>query len=80
MEGGSGGTPPENFGILHALKCVMGASEAPFCACIKYIHTCKLPSSFSGFRSKVRRMGPWLVDCAVVTYDKMCIEVFVLAA
>ena len=51
-------TPPENFGILHALKCVMGASEAPFCACIKYIHTCKLPSSFSGFRSKVRHTGP----------------------
>ena len=58
MGGGFGGTPPENFGILHALKCVMGASEAPFCACIKYIHTCKLPSSFSGFRSKVRHTGP----------------------
>ena len=36
------GHAPEKFGILHALKCVMGASEAPFCACIKYIHTCKL--------------------------------------
>ena len=39
MEGGSGGTPPENFEVLHALKCVLGASEAPFCACIQYIHT-----------------------------------------
>ena len=22
--------PPENFEVLHALKCVLGASEAPF--------------------------------------------------
>ena len=51
-EGGSGGMPPGNFEILHALKCVLGASEAPFRACIQYIHTCQLASSFSGFRSK----------------------------
>ena len=44
--------PPGNFEVLHALKCVLGASEAPFCACIQSIHTCKLPSSFSSFRSK----------------------------
>ena len=25
---GSGGTPPENFELLRALKCVLGASEA----------------------------------------------------
>ena len=30
--------PPENFWILHALKCVLGASEAPFCAYIKYTY------------------------------------------
>ena len=24
------GTPPENFELLRALKCVLGASEAPF--------------------------------------------------
>ena len=29
--------PPENFEIVHALKCVLGAPEAIFCACIKYI-------------------------------------------
>ena len=49
-EGGSGGMPPGNFEILHALKCVLGASEAPFRACTWYIYTCKLPSSISGFR------------------------------
>ena len=45
MQGGSGGTPPENFEVLHALKCVLGASEAPVCACIQYIHipaSCRL--------------------------------------
>ena len=47
---GAGGTPPGNVEILHALKCVLEASEAPFCVCIQYIHTCKLPSSFSSFR------------------------------
>ena len=30
------------------LDSVQGASEAPFCACIQYIDTCKLPSPFSG--------------------------------
>ena len=30
--------PPENVEVLHALKRVLGASEAPFCACIQYIH------------------------------------------
>ena len=44
--------PPGNFEILHALKCVLGASEAPFRAYIQYIHTCKLSSLLSGFRSK----------------------------
>ena len=29
---------PENVEVLHALKCVLGASEAPFCAYIQYIH------------------------------------------
>ena len=32
------GTPPENFEVLHALKRVLGVSEAPFCACIQYIY------------------------------------------
>ena len=39
---------PESFMILHAWKCVLGASEAPCCACIQYIDTCQLPSLFSG--------------------------------
>ena len=47
-----GGTPPGNFEILHALKCVLGAPEALFRACTQYIYTCKLPSSISGFRWK----------------------------
>ena len=38
-EGGSGGTPPGNFEILHALKCVLGAPEALFRACTQYIYT-----------------------------------------
>ena len=43
IDGESGGTPPGIFfvfAILHALKCVLGASEAPFRAYIQYIHTC----------------------------------------
>ena len=57
VQGGSGGMSPENFEVSHALKCVLEASEAPFCACIQYIHTCKLPSSFSSFRSKSTTYG-----------------------
>ena len=30
--------PPENFELLRALKCVLGASEAPF-LCMHAIHT-----------------------------------------
>ena len=37
--------------ILHALKCVLGASEASLCACLQYIYTCKLLSLFTSFRS-----------------------------
>ena len=72
---GVGGTPPENFEVLHALKRVLGASEAPFCACIQYINvpeSCRLRSD-----QKVRRTGPWLMDCAVLT---ICSAVCVLAA
>ena len=54
-EGWSGGTPSGNFEIFQALKCVLGAPEALFCACTQYIYTCKLPSSISGFRSKSTR-------------------------
>ena len=35
--GGSGGTPPGNFEILHALKCVLGAPEA-FLSCTHTVH------------------------------------------
>ena len=44
--------PPGNVEILHALKCVLGASEAPFQACIQFINTYQLTSLFSGFRLK----------------------------
>ena len=58
---GSGGTPPGNFEILHALKCVLGAPEALFRACTQYtVHiyrSCKLPFSISGFRSKSTTYG-----------------------
>ena len=37
--GGSGHTPQET---LRALKCVLGAPEAPFRACTQYIYACKL--------------------------------------
>ena len=30
--------PPENFELLRALKCVLGASEAPF-LCMHTVHT-----------------------------------------
>ena len=46
--GGVWGTPPGNFEILYALKCVLGAPEALFHACTQYIYTCKLPSLISG--------------------------------
>ena len=49
--------PPGNFEHLHVLKCVLEAPEAPFHACIQYIHTLKLPSLLSGFR-KVQHTGP----------------------
>ena len=55
-EGGRG-TPPGNFEILHALKCILGAPEALFRARTQYIYTCKLPSSISGFRSKNTMYG-----------------------
>ena len=65
-KGGSGGTPLGNFAILHALKCVLGASEAHFRSYIKYINTCLLPSSFSGFRSKSTTNGALVSGCATV--------------
>ena len=43
---------PEIFEILRALKCVLGVSEALFCACTQYIYTCQLPSLISCFRLK----------------------------
>ena len=54
---GEGDMPPGNFEILHTLKCVLGVSETSFHACVQYIHTFKLLSSFSGFR-KVPCAGP----------------------
>ena len=46
MEGGLGARPQKNFEVLHALKRVLGASEAPF-LCMHTVHTylLKLPSS-----------------------------------
>ena len=49
------GAHPRKF--LHALKCVLGAPEALFRACIQHIYTCKLPSSISGFSSKSTMYG-----------------------
>ena len=56
-KGGLGARPQKNFEVSHALKCVLGASEAPFCACIQYIRTCKLPSSFSG--CEIKKYDVW---------------------
>ena len=54
---GSGGMPPGNVDMLHALKCVLRGPVALFRACTQYIHTCKLPSSISGFRLKSTTYG-----------------------
>ena len=64
--GGWGHAPRNFFAILHALKCVLGASEAPFRAYIQYTHTCQLLSSFRGFRSKSATYGALVSGCAVV--------------
>ena len=63
-DGESGGMPPENVEILHALKCVLGASEVPICACIQYIPTCQLPSLLNGFRLKSMKYGALASSCA----------------
>ena len=71
-EGGLGRTPPGNFEILLALKCVLGASEAPFRSCIQSIqsiqciYTCQLQSSFAVSDRKVPCTGP-SSGCAEVT-------------
>ena len=70
MQGGSGGTPPENFEVLHALKRVLGASEAPFCACIQYIHipaSCRLRLAVSDQNGALANAAQFLrrIKCAV---------------
>ena len=57
--GGSGGTPPGSFEILHALKCVLGAPEALFRACTQYIASFPgLPRFlFFGLRSIIHGSG-----------------------
>ena len=64
---GSGSMPPENFEILYALKCVLRASQVPFCTCRQYIPTCQLPSLFSGFRSKSTTYRALASSCVEVT-------------
>ena len=51
---GSGGTPPENFEVLHALRCVLGVSEAPFCACNGIYTSCCLRLADSDQKYDVR--------------------------
>ena len=53
----SGGTPPGNVDMLHALKYVLRGPVALFRACTPCIHTCKLQSSISGFRLKSTTYG-----------------------
>ena len=65
---------PGNFEILNVLKCVQLPTEAPFCMCMQYIHTCQLPSSFIAFRSKSTMYGAEASDCKEVTKDKVCIN------
>ena len=57
LEGVWGHAPRKCLKILHALKCVLGASGDPFCIYIQYKHTCQLPSSFSGFGLKSMTYG-----------------------
>ena len=49
-ERGLGAHPQEVLGFIHAVKCVLGASVVPFCACLQDIHTFKLSSVFSDFK------------------------------
>ena len=58
--------------VLHALKCVLGASEASFCACIQYIYTCKLLSLFSSFRLK--SMTYWALASGVRCGHVRCVH------
>ena len=53
MRGGLGACPQE---ILLAVKCVLGAHFRASSPHI-HVHTCKLSSSFNGFRSKSTRYG-----------------------
>ena len=53
---GSRGMPSENFEILNALKCVLGASEAPLIfSCMYTLHN--YLSSISSFRLKSMTYG-----------------------
>ena len=65
VQGQSGGVPLGNFEILHALKCVLEAPEALFCACTQHIYTCKLPFSISGFQIEKYKSA----DCTVAMQD-----------
>ena len=65
-EGGLG-AGPQKILRFYALKCVLRASQVPFCACIQYIPTCQLPSLFSGFRSNSTTYGALASGCAEIT-------------
>ena len=73
MWGGSGGMPPGNVEILHALKCVCSRG---FWSSFSHMHThtCQLQSLFSSFRSKSTMYGALASGCAVVTQDKVYIH------
>ena len=58
--------------VLHALKCVLGASEASFCAYIQYIYTCKLLSLFSSFRLK--SMTYWALARGLCSRHVRCVH------
>ena len=58
--------------VLHALKCILGASEASFCTCTQYIYTCKLLSLFSSFRLK--SMTYWALASGVHCGHIRCVH------
>ena len=62
--GGSGGTHLEILRFYMFWSVFWGLLEAPFRACIQYIHTCKLPSSFSSFRLKSTMYVALVSGCA----------------
>ena len=56
-EGGLGGTPPGNFKVLHALKCIMGGFWGSFS------RVCRAAERIVGPQGKYKKWGPYYRLC-----------------